>query len=33
MLQDEYKWYQLPNYCARASFDAGHREARARASR
>lgn len=21
MLQDEYKWYQLPNYCARASFD------------
>jgi len=21
MLQDEYKWYQLPNYCASVSFD------------
>ncbi|MGH2959338.1 MAG: hypothetical protein ACRDKE_07015, partial [Solirubrobacterales bacterium] len=21
MLQDEYKWYQLPNYCANVSFD------------
>jgi hypothetical protein len=23
MMQDEYKWYQLPNYCASVSFDPG----------